>query len=82
VLHQAAVAAGCPRGGLAARHVASLDALVTGWRGQRGADLPGGIRAQRRCGKLLLHAHSRAGGAGHADQARQAERAEGAGGRG
>ena len=30
-----------------------MDALVTGWHGQRGVDLPGGIRCQRRDGRLL-----------------------------
>ena len=39
---------------LAQRHVASLDELVTGWHGQRWADLPGGIRCQRRYGRLLF----------------------------
>ena len=54
VLRQAALAAGCPGGSLAAGHVAALDALVTGWHGQRWADLPGVIRARRRYGKLLF----------------------------
>ena len=54
VLRQAALAAGCPAGSLAATHVAALDALVTGWHGQRWADLPGVIRTRRRYGKLLF----------------------------
>ena len=54
VLRQAALLAGCPAGSLTAAHVAALDALVTGWHGQRGTDLPGAIRAQRRYGKLLF----------------------------
>jgi tRNA(Ile)-lysidine synthase len=54
VLRQAALAAGCPAGSLAAGHIAALDALVTGWHGQRWADLPGVIRARRRYGKLLF----------------------------
>ena len=54
VLHAAALAAGCPGGALSAAHVAALDGLVTGWHGQQGADLPGGIRAQRRYGRLLF----------------------------
>jgi len=54
VLRDAAVAAGCPAGALASSHVGHLDALVTRWRGQGGVDLPGGIRALRRCGKLLF----------------------------
>jgi tRNA(Ile)-lysidine synthase len=52
VLRDAATTAGCPPGALTARHVAGLEALVTGWRGQRWTDLPGGIRGQRRYGKL------------------------------
>jgi tRNA(Ile)-lysidine synthase len=52
VLRDAATAAGCPPGALTARHIAGLEALVTGWRGQRWTDLPGGIRGRRRYGKL------------------------------
>ena len=63
MLRQAALAAGCPGGSLAAGHVAALDALVTGWHGQRWADLPGVIRARRRYGKLLF-SKGRPAGAG------------------
>jgi tRNA(Ile)-lysidine synthase len=56
VLRNAAI---CPAGALTAGHVAGLDALVTGWRGQRWIDLPGGIRGRRRYGKLLLRACER-----------------------
>jgi tRNA(Ile)-lysidine synthase len=52
VLRAAAVAAGCPAGALTAGHVARLEELVTGWRGQRWIDLPGGVRASRRSGQL------------------------------
>ena len=52
VLHGAAVAAGCPAGSLTAGHVEQLGALVTGWRGQRWIDLPGGVRGLRRDGQL------------------------------
>jgi tRNA(Ile)-lysidine synthase len=52
VLRAAAVAAGCPAGALTAGHVARLEELVTGWRGQRWIDLPGGVRAARRSGQL------------------------------
>ena len=54
VLRSAAVAAGCPAGALSAVHVARIDELVTGWHGQRGVDLPGGLRAARRAGHLLF----------------------------
>ncbi|RFU36724.1 tRNA lysidine(34) synthetase TilS [Actinomadura logoneensis] len=54
VLKAAAIEAGGPAGTLAAVHVDDVDRLVTGWRGQRHVDLPGGIRAYRRCGRLLF----------------------------
>jgi len=54
VLHGGAVAAGCPAGALSARHIGQLEELLTGWRGQRWIDLPGGVRALRRCGRLLF----------------------------
>jgi tRNA(Ile)-lysidine synthase len=56
ILRAAALAAGCPARALAERHVASLDGLVTDWHGQRWTDLPGGIRCQRRYGKLIFTA--------------------------
>ena len=52
VLRDAAIMAGCPHGALSARHVEQMDALVTGWRGQRWIDLPGGVRARRRDGMV------------------------------
>jgi hypoxanthine phosphoribosyltransferase len=54
VLRSAALEAGCPAGALTASHVARVEELVTGWRGQRGVDLPGGVRAARRSGSLLF----------------------------
>ncbi len=52
VLRDAAIMAGCPPGALTAGHVDRVDALVTGWRGQRWVDLPGGVRARRQAGKV------------------------------
>ena len=52
VLRRAAVAAGCPPGSLTSGHVQQLGALVTGWRGQRWVDLPGGVRGFRRDGQV------------------------------
>ena len=52
MLRTAAIEAGAPTGALTAAHIASLEALVTGWRGQRGVDLPGGVRCERRYGRL------------------------------
>jgi tRNA(Ile)-lysidine synthase len=54
VLRSAALAAGCPAGALTAAHVTRVKALVTDWHGQRGIDLPGGIRAARRSGVLVF----------------------------
>src|SRR5215469_3429953 len=79
VLRNAAIAAGCPPGALTAGHVAALDALVTGWRGQRGADLPGGVRGRRRYGKLTFSASQ--GEDEPSSTPRQASYREGAGGR-
>ena len=52
VLRDAALMAGCPPGTLTAGHVERIEELVTGWRGQRWVDLPGGVRARRRDGKV------------------------------
>ncbi|TDC65274.1 tRNA lysidine(34) synthetase TilS [Actinomadura sp. GC306] len=54
VLRMAVLKAGSPAGTLAAVHVDAVDRLVTAWRGQRHVDLPGGVRAVRRYGKLLF----------------------------
>lgn len=54
VLRSAALTAGAPAGALSQRHVTEIDALVTDWHGQRGVDLPGGVRCRRRCGRLLF----------------------------
>jgi tRNA(Ile)-lysidine synthase len=43
----AARAAGCPPGALSRRHAVAVDALITAWRGQGQADLPGGLVARR-----------------------------------
>jgi tRNA(Ile)-lysidine synthase len=56
MLRSAALAAGCPAGALTAAHVARIEQLVTGWHGQRWVDLPGGVRAIRREGQLILAA--------------------------
>lgn len=52
LLKRAAIAAGAPAGSLSSLHVTQLDALVTSWHGQRWSDLPGGVRCQRRYGRL------------------------------
>jgi len=57
VLKRAAILAGAPAGSLTAVHVGELDALVTDWHGQRWLDLPGGVRCQRRYGRLHFTGH-------------------------
>lgn len=52
VLRDAAVMAGCPAGSLTAGHLRQTGELVTCWHGQRWVNLPGGIRALRRHGKV------------------------------
>jgi tRNA(Ile)-lysidine synthase len=64
LLRSAAIRAGSPAGALSARHVGELDALVTRWRGQHWIDLPGEVRCQRQCGRLLFTAVTRTEGAG------------------
>ena len=53
VLHKWAGELGAPGSALSHRHVAALDALVTGWRGQGPVSLPGGIVVVRRAGHLV-----------------------------
>jgi tRNA(Ile)-lysidine synthase len=54
LLRAAALAAGAPAGALSHQHVTQMEALVTGWHGQRGVDLPGRIRCQRRYDRLIF----------------------------
>jgi len=54
ILRLAALAAGCPAAELFHEHVLALDALVTGWRGQRWVDLPGHLRGVRRNGAVSV----------------------------
>jgi tRNA(Ile)-lysidine synthase len=51
-LRRAAVAAGAPAGSLSAGHVLDIDRLVTDWHGQGPLTLPGGLVAERSCGRL------------------------------
>jgi tRNA(Ile)-lysidine synthase len=54
VLRRAAVAAGSPPGFLFARHIEEVDRLVTGWRGQKALNLPGGVAVLRADGRLFF----------------------------
>jgi tRNA(Ile)-lysidine synthase len=58
VLRRAAIRAGSPPGDLFARHLESVDRLITGWRGQGPLHLPGGVEALRRCGRLFFRRQS------------------------
>ncbi|MFJ8045027.1 tRNA lysidine(34) synthetase TilS [Kitasatospora sp. NPDC096147] len=54
LLRRAALRAGCPAGDLFARHLETVDLLVTGWRGQGPLHLPGGVEVTRTCGTLVF----------------------------
>lgn len=54
VIQRAAVEAGAHASALAAVHIEAVERLVTGWRGQKGVDLPGGVGVVRRCGTLVF----------------------------
>jgi tRNA(Ile)-lysidine synthase len=58
VLHAWARELGAPGGALSHRHVAALDALITGWHGQGPTALPGGIAVARRDGVLSVRSVS------------------------
>jgi tRNA(Ile)-lysidine synthase len=52
VLRLAALDSGCPATELFLVHIEAVDSLVPEWRGQRGVDLPGSVRAERAGGVL------------------------------
>lgn len=54
VIRRMALAAGCPGASLLRGHLLAVSALVTNWRGQGPVDLPGGVRAARESGSLVL----------------------------
>jgi tRNA(Ile)-lysidine synthase len=54
VLRAAIYAAGAPGGSLSADHLAAVEALITSWRGQGEASLPGGVKVARISGRLSL----------------------------
>ncbi len=54
VLRHALVVAGSPPTDLTAGHVRGVDALVSAWSGQGQLHLPGGVRAERSCGRLRI----------------------------
>lgn len=53
-LRAAAITVGSPAGALGAGHVDAVGALAMNWHGQGAVALPGGVLAERRCGRLIL----------------------------
>jgi tRNA(Ile)-lysidine synthase len=54
VIRTMALTMGCVAEDLAAEHVARVEALITDWHGQGEVGLPGGVVAERSCGRLCL----------------------------
>jgi tRNA(Ile)-lysidine synthase len=54
ILRAAIYAAGAPSCSISADHLAAVEALVTSWRGQGEASLPGGVKVARISGRLSL----------------------------
>ncbi|MDH2425855.1 tRNA lysidine(34) synthetase TilS [Sphaerisporangium sp. TRM90804] len=54
VIRRAALEAGATASALGAVHIEQVDRLVTGWRGQRLVELPGGVGVVRRYGTLIF----------------------------
>ena len=54
ILRAAIYAAGAPSGSVSADHLAAVEVLVTSWRGQGEASLPGGVKVARISGRLSL----------------------------
>lgn len=55
VIRRAALGCGAPADALGYDHVRRIDDLVVGWHGQGEIRLPGGVVAERACGRLGLH---------------------------
>jgi hypothetical protein len=64
-LRLAAVRAGSSAGDVARVQVLAMDALVTDYHGQGRVDLPSGVGAVRRCGRVVLVSACEAGAPGH-----------------
>ena len=58
VIRRMAVTCGSPGEALGVDHVRQLEAYVTDWHGQGVTSLPGGVRAERACGRLCLRSSS------------------------
>jgi tRNA(Ile)-lysidine synthase len=58
VIRSMALACGSPADGLGVDHVRTVEAYVVDWHGQGPTRLPGGVRAERACGRLCLRSPS------------------------
>ena len=58
VIRTMALACGSPADGLGVDHVRTVEAYVVDWHGQGPTRLPGGVRAERTCGRLCLRSPS------------------------
>jgi tRNA(Ile)-lysidine synthase len=54
VLRMSIYAIGAPSGSLSADHIAPVEALVSDWHGQGPSSLPGGVKVERKSGRLSL----------------------------
>ena len=54
VLRLAIYALGAPPGSLGADHISPVEALVSDWHGQGATSLPGGVKVERKSGRLSL----------------------------
>lgn len=54
ILRAMIIEAGAPAESVGIDHVRTVDAFITQWHGQGEARLPGGVRADRSCGRLRL----------------------------
>ena len=54
VIRRAIYVAGAPAGSISAEHIGAVEVLITSWRGQGAAHLPGGVKVERFSGRLSL----------------------------
>ena len=54
VLRLAIYRAGAPAGSLSAEHIASAEALISDWHGQKEVSLPGNVKLLRNSGRITL----------------------------
>ena len=57
IVRRAIYATGAPSGTLTAEHISVIEALISAWKGQGPANLPGGVKVERISGRLSLSRH-------------------------